>query len=357
MGMTPFAYRLMGNIAGILMILVMYIFGKTVFKSRKCAILAAFLMAFDNFHFAQTRLGTVDSHLVLFIMISSLFMYRFLLLDKDAPLKKKLINLFFCGLFFGFATCVKWTGLYCGLGLAIVFFAKIIYDIVKSRQNDKQNITIKLDKNLIKILGSCVIFFIVIPCIFYVLCYLLFPKVVNYGENSIFGIFKQIHDMYIYHSTLNATHPFASNWYTWPFMITPVWYFVSNVSDTVKSTVVGIGNPAIWWFGVLAINIVIASIRYEKIKRNVFIIIMFLAVWLPYMFIGRIMYMYHFFPALPFLMLAIVSVINRINKKWFTLFYMATVLITFFAFLPVVSGSETTVSYVESLKWLKTWIF
>ena len=66
MGMTPFAWRMAGNICGILMIAVMYILGKKLFKKRKWAITAALLMMLDTFHFAQSRMGTVDTELVLF---------------------------------------------------------------------------------------------------------------------------------------------------------------------------------------------------------------------------------------------------------------------------------------------------
>ena len=59
--MAPFYWRLMGNIAGIIMIIVMYLFGKEMFKKRKYALIAALLMTFDTFHFAQTRMGTIDS--------------------------------------------------------------------------------------------------------------------------------------------------------------------------------------------------------------------------------------------------------------------------------------------------------
>ena len=70
--MAPFFYRLMGNLAGIAMIYIIYLFAKQLFKKRKWAIFSSLLMFFDTFHFAHTRMGTVDSFLVLFIMLSLL---------------------------------------------------------------------------------------------------------------------------------------------------------------------------------------------------------------------------------------------------------------------------------------------
>ena len=81
--MAPFYYRFMGNIAGILMIPIMYLLGKELFKKRKYAIASSLLILLDNFHFAQTRMGTVDSYLVLFIMLSFYFMFRFIILNGN----------------------------------------------------------------------------------------------------------------------------------------------------------------------------------------------------------------------------------------------------------------------------------
>ena len=44
-----------------------------------------------------------------------------------AIVKAKLKNLFLSGLFIGLSIATKWTGLYAGLALAIVFFVDLIY--------------------------------------------------------------------------------------------------------------------------------------------------------------------------------------------------------------------------------------
>ncbi len=409
-GMSTFSYRLMGTLAGLLMIPVIYIFAKRIFKNRKWATLAGILMTFDTFHFAQTRMGTVDSFLVLFIMLSALFMYQYLSLDKNSKFSTKLKNLFLSGLFIGCSIATKWTGLYTGLALAIVFFSDLIVKGIKKKKIKIDvnralllglftlcivPITIyyltalfatgqlailltviyyillvligifyyivKVDRESLKIILACILFFLVIPAIIYILCYLLFPTVYGYQDNSISGIITQIQNMYDYHSKLTASHDFSSKWYTWPFMIKPVWYYVGYYGGNVKSTIVGIGNPAIWWFGVLAFIFVLMAAIIKRKKEMLFILTFILCSYLPYMFIGRVMFMYHYFPTLPFIMLAIVAFVRWITKKIqsnsFYIFYIALVVLLFFIFYPVVSGLLTTSNYIDSLKWLSTWIF
>lgn len=352
-GMSTFAYRLMGNIAGILMIPVIYALAKNIFKNRKWAILAGLLMMFDCFHFAQTRMGTVDSFLVLFIMLSALFMYKYIVLENDAKLKTKLVNLFLSGLFIGCAIATKWTGFYAGLALAIVFFANIIYrNVGKGKEKDK---------DLGKIILSCFVFFVGIPLLIYVLSYLLFPIVYPGKVEGISGLIKQTQDMYTYHSTLEATHPFTSEWYTWPAMVKPVWYYVGYFGGGMKGTIVGIGNPAIWWFGIIASIFVLIMALLRRKREDWFILVFILATWLPYVFIGRIMFMYHYFPTLPFIVLAIVALIKFITEKIRNnsvyLFYVGVVILLFTYFYPVISGMITSEKYIETIRWLSSWYF
>ena len=350
-GTTPFSYRLMGNLAGIAIVVVMYILGKLIFKNRLFAFLPAFLMAFDNLHFSQTRIGTVDGFLILFCLTSALFMFKYISLGKNAPLKKKLINLFFCGLFLGLGICVKWIAFYAGLGLALLFFGKMIYDSFKAKKFDMQNIIIIL---------FCILFFIVIPGIIYVSLYFNFETV--YGKICNMDDFlKLTQDMFSFHSTLDANHPFSSPWYTWPIMLKPVWFYVAEIGENLTSTISNIGNPAIWWFSVIALVFLFVQTILKKNKENIFILIMYLSVWVPYIFIGRVMFLYHYFMALPFVLLAVTSflkwIYEKTNKKWIIWSYLIVVFIMFWIFYPVSSGIPVSKEYVNSLHWLSSWYF
>ena len=351
-GMTPFAWRLMGTIAGILMIPVMYVFGKTIFKKRKYGLLAALLMMFDNFHFAQTRIGTVDSYLVLFIMLSALFMYKYLLLDKKEKITRKFKYLAISGLFFGLSVCVKWTGLYLGLGLAICFFAKLI----KESLEDK-----KISKDYIKIIIWCILFFVLIPVFIYVSSYLLFPNVDPYGVKNLNDIFNQIKYMFDYHANLKEGHDFSSSWYTWILMYKPVWFNVNYYGTNLKSTIVAIGNPTIWWMGIPTLIYLLLNLIKNRKKELLFILTLIITTWLPYLFIGRCMFMYHFFPTLPFIMLGIVGLVKAISEKFKTkliyIIYVLLVIFFFIYFFPVVSGKVVTKEFIDTLRWFSNWIF
>lgn len=56
-GMNPFGWRVAGNIFGIMMLIVMYLFAKRIFKNSYCALAATLFLALDFMHFTQTTLA------------------------------------------------------------------------------------------------------------------------------------------------------------------------------------------------------------------------------------------------------------------------------------------------------------
>ena len=355
MGMSPFSYRLMGVLAGILLIPVIYILAKNMFKKRKYAILAGALMAFDTFHLAQSRLGTIDTFLVLFILLSFLFMYQYISLTKEDSLFKRLRKLFFSGLFIGCAIATKWTGLFGGLALAIIFFADLIY------KNCGKGKRWTVDTTVIVL--CCFVFFILLPLVIYIGIYFMYPylSVAPYAITNFNELMIENEAVYQYHSQLNATHPFTSPWYSWPLMLKPVWYYVQEFAGNMKETIVGIGNPAIWWVGILGLlHVLIEAVRTRK-KEMWFILVAFLCMWLPYMAIGRVMFLYHYFPVLPFVMLAIVALFKhlteKLNFKKSIPIYLVVVIIFFILFYPVATGLMVPSEFVDFLRWLPEWYF
>lgn len=336
--MTPFNYRLMGNISGIVMLLVMYLFGKVLFKKRKYAILASILMALDTFHFTQTRMGTVDSHLVLFIILSLYFMYKF-------TEKSKTKDLFLSGLFFSFSISVKWTGFYGGLALAIIYF----HHILKNKQFNFKSIT------------QGTTFFVLLPLIIYSSLYLLFPNNnLNYTNNPK-AILKQQKEMYDYHSNLDSNHYFSSSWYTWPVVYKPIWYHNQVIDNNSRETITAIGNIVIWWFGIISTIYLLLKFIIKKDKNSLYLLIMIFSLWLPYIFIGRVMFLYHYFPVLPFIILSIVLMFKDVTERYRINFiipiYLLLVLAFFITYYPVISGKAVSNNYIENLKLFKSWYF
>lgn len=350
-GMNALSYRLMGNIAGILMLAVIYIFAKRLFGRTNYAFLAALLLAVDGMHFVQTRIATVDSFLVLFVLLSLLFMYQYLQCGNKEGLTKKLINLCFSGVFLGAAMATKWTGMYMALGLAVIFFVNL-YNRLKSVSYYNQ-----FKEQVPIIIGSCIGFFVVIPIAIYLASYI--PFFLRPENTSIKDLIALQVSMYRYHSELVATHPFTSPWYLWPLDIKPVWYYQGNVKEGFIASIVAFGNPIIWWSGILGMLYGLKETIVEKDKRYAFITVAILAAYLPYVLVPRIMFLYHYFPVVPLMILTLVGLLGVLEekvKKFSVIKWFSGIAIVAFAFFyPVYAGVTIPRWYAMLTQWIPGW--
>ena len=113
----------MGTLFGALMLPLMYLLGKRMFKDSFWAFFCTYLLMFDFMHFTQTRLATIDSYTAFFVMGTYLFMLDYY--DSRAFEKgffKSLAPLLLSGIFLGLGRATKWVALYGAFGLAVLFF-------------------------------------------------------------------------------------------------------------------------------------------------------------------------------------------------------------------------------------------
>jgi dolichyl-phosphate-mannose--protein O-mannosyl transferase len=170
-------------------------------------------------------------------------------------------------------------------------------------------------------------------------------------------------NMYNYHSQLTATHPFSSVWWGWPIIYKPMGYVRDFFAYDMKISITAFGNPAIWWFSIISMVYTLVRFIQRRDLNGLFILVGVMAMYVPYLFIGRIMYIYHFYYALPIFMLSICYMFNDLirlkaikNPKYIYLMfgYMAIIVILFVLYYPVLSGIVIENSYVdEFLIWFK----
>jgi dolichyl-phosphate-mannose--protein O-mannosyl transferase len=93
----------------------------------------------------------------------------------------------------------------------------------------------------------------------------------------------------------------------------------------------------------------------------IFIMTIFLFSWIPYTFLSRVTFIYHFYISVPSLCLASAYFIDKgwhtRRGKIATIVFFAFVLALFVAFYPVISGMPTPTSYIHYLKWFPSWFF
>jgi len=372
-GMNPFGWRIVGVIFGILMLPFIYCFGKRLFEGKTWAAAAAtFLFAFDFMHFTQTRISTIDVYGTFFIIAMFYFMYRYSQISfYDMPLWKTFIPLGLSAIMMGLGCASKWTAVYAAAGLAVFFFAIMgyrywEYRVAKANPSKvtagiaHSHILQVFKKNLVLTLAFCVLFFVIIAGGIYLLSYI--PFVNQEGMGLWERMIQNQKDMFNYHSTLDATHPYSSVWYEWPTMIRPMFYYCQTVAGGLKEGISAFGNPLVWWVGIPATIYMIYLMIAKKDRVALFLVFVYLVQMVPWMLVPRCTFAYHYFPSVPFITLMIVYSMVRLvdtNRKWlkWVIVYMIAAFILFILFYPVISGQPVAENFVRDvLRWLPDWV-
>ena len=369
-GMNPFGFRIVGTLFGVAMLPLMYLLGKKIFKDWRFAAITSILMMFDFMHFTQTRIATIDVYGTFFIIAMYYYMYdTFMIKSYELPLRLSIKPLFLSGLMFGLGVASKWIAVYGGAGLALLFFlAKYLEyrDYRRITQNPKLQAPEWLQgfmkKQVFLTLFLCVIFFIIIPGVIYYSSYIPYMEVpgAKKGIELVLDYQKQMFD---YHSKLKATHAFSSPWYEWPIIYKPTWFYSgSDVAPKNASTIVTMGNPAIWWVGIFAFFMAIYIAYKKKDKKMVLAFTAIIFQYMPWVLVPRITWIYHYFSTVPFIIICIVYVMkemyerNTISKK-VIISYLVICAVLFICFYPALSGLEVPKAYINNLRWFNSWIF
>lgn len=352
-GMTPFGWRFMCAVCGILIVPLMYLFAHKMFGNTLSASFTTLLTVTEFMHLALSSIATLDIIIALFILLMFYFMYGFAkCLNLNGSLKIQLVWLLLCGISTGLAIATKWTGFYAVLGIAVIFFASLI------QKNDGINKLVKKKDYLLKLGLSCCAFFIVIPLTIYVLSYIPFQQTFKgYGLAEI--AYENSKFMLSYHADTVFDHMYSSEWYEWLIDRVPLTSAHTTVSDGQASIIVTMGNPVILWLGLAAFAHQIYLWRCKKCANAQFLVIAYLAMLLPWLFIHRTVFIYQYFADILIFAPMICNSVNHIRHSKKTMAVISALSAGAFAmFYPILSGINVSADYVNTfLEWLPTWTF
>ncbi|MEE8354243.1 MAG: phospholipid carrier-dependent glycosyltransferase, partial [Candidatus Bathyarchaeia archaeon] len=350
LGNNPRGWRIAGVLFASAMIPVIYLLGKEFSGSWLGGLFSALLLGFDFMRFTMGRMATTDIFLVFFSLASLLFFTRYMKRVLDAGWGAPLSPLFAAVILSSLGFATKWTAVF---GLAAQFFTLGLIRIgyLKNRDGRKRTGAIN-GKVLLVLVGTAAVFVVV-----YFLTYIPYMGL----GHSLRDVFERQLSMLGYHSGLEVSHGFSSPWWSWPLLSRPVWLYVSELGGGWVSTVVAMGNPVVWWVGIIVmINETLRATR-EGAASRVFLVTMFAFQWLPYALISRSLFLYHFFPNVPILCLAVsdrmVDIWQKNEQRPKTVIYLILVIAAFAIYYPVISGSPVHNVLRGLLLILRSWAF
>jgi dolichyl-phosphate-mannose-protein mannosyltransferase len=359
-GTNALGWRIMPALMGSCLIPVSYWASRQIFDNKIGAFTTAFLVAIDGMFIVYSRTGLMDIFIIFFGVISVGFCWKFRRARLDG--KHGRLLLLATGAFAGLAMAVKWTGAAFPLIMAVTTLYIIFF-------NNNQ-------KYLFADFLAWLLAFFLLPFAIYTL-----PFLATLPFNGFWHEFFNWHNQALDYSLhLDATHPYASKWWSWPFLVKPVWFYYKDIGGIVTG-INGVGNPLTWWTGTVAIIYSIYSFAYTKthstqlslssgnegfrrIKKDeitglIFILGGWAACYFPWMAIGRIVFLYHYMPAHIFALFLCGFWIGRTweNMRWrkAAIIFLTLSLALSLFFIPVWTAYPVPKQWIELLTWFETW--
>ncbi len=314
-GYNSWAWRLAPALAGIAVAPVFFLLARRALPSERAAVLAAVLLLCDGVYLVQSRIAMTNIFALLFQVAAAYF-----ILTAGLASRLPVARMVWAGVFIGLALSTRWTSLWATGFLGLVLLVLRRERILTAREA------------LLTALA-----FAGIPVALYVLSYV--PWLLQ--GHSLTELFPLQKAIWRYHADLEATHPYFSKWYTWPWLVRPTWYHFKSESGIIRG-IVAIGNPGIWWATVpVTLWALISGVRARD-PRRLFAAFGFLCLYLPWGISPRTLnYSHYLFEAVPYACLSLGFLLDR---EWsgelapLAKGYVALVVVLFFFFLPFLTA-------------------
>jgi len=300
-GDEPFGWRVMNAFVGTTLIGLMYLLGRELFRQRFAAFVAAFCVTFDGLLLVDSRIAVIDIHYITWAVGAYILTLR-LVADHDFRNIRRLLTI---GAVLGISVGAK---------LYIPFFSFLLVLATISWLGWQEARRRRIQPVRFLLLPINIVGWTAFA--FYTL---------TFAGDYFWGWWHSPVDLvrYIFidvpgyqAAVADATHPYSSQWYTWPLQLKPIWYFWRDASQE-QGTVVGIwglGNPILWWASVPALLLALFhTFKYRSFVSG-FIVAGWLLHILPWVGIERTLFLYHYLPSLLFGFLALAWMIDRLAR-------------------------------------------
>jgi len=337
-GDNPFGWRIVPSLAGTATVLGVFAFLWLFLGTMRPALIGAALALLNQTIFIQARTAMLDIFLGAFLLWGLVLMLWAMQGQGRAVWWRWIA----ASAVLGLATGVKWSAIpYIALAAA----AFLIIRTRDARIARKPLATVLTGKDqphwnglpalpALALLGA-------VSITFYFLTF--FPAFFYAREPlSLSGLFAQQWEMYALQTQVLKPHTYQSDWWTWPLLIRPIWYFY-EWDDGAQRGVLLIGNPVVMWGGLLAVLACYWAWFKEKAIRPLAVALLWTASLAIYVVIPKSLGFYYYYHLSGIFICLILAVAfhhfdrgrNRGWEEWFA----AASLVAFVYFYPIIAAS------------------
>ena len=404
---SAFWWRASTALAGTVAVFVLAMVARRLWPSTIVAVIAAFLLAIDGNAIVMSRVALLDNWIMLFVLLG----FWFVLLDREhaaRELARRLAEaraqgrdphygpalwarpwVVAAGVAFGAACSVKWSGAWF---LAAFGIYLVLVDALARR---RAGVPFWITGAVLK--QGPVTFLLMVPVALVV--YLAswtgwlstdggyYRHWADAPENQATGwlawvphalqsLWHYHQSAYTYHIGVHAEHPSQANPLTWLIMFKPTNMYFSSTDDgsggcgaaTCWESIIGIGNPLIWWAAALAcLYLLYRLVRYREWQVGI-ILLGLAAGYLPWLgYLDRTVFQFYSIAFQPYTMLALTMVLmlvlgRRDDVRWrrergiavVAIFLGFALLVSAF-YYPIWTGVPVTPQFRQLHFWTPAW--
>ena len=317
-GISPVPLRLLPALLGSVIPVLVALLVLQLGGSRPAALLAGGAVVVDGAFVAQSRLVNLDT-LLIAATLATLILFIHGVARGGG---RGWLFAAAAGVAAGLAVGSKFTGL--------LAFALPPFYLVGSRLLEG-----RLRGDLLRPLGYCLLLWAVAVAVYLAGWYLHFQLLTAPGPGDVWGgtsgnffadtlhLHRQILS---YNVATAATHGDGSHWWAWPLMLAPIYYWAGKGAEA-GSHIYLLGNPLLWWgvaalLTTLLVNLALARVSSLRVRasgaggvpRPLWLPLgCYAMAYLPFLAIGRVMFLYHYFPPLLFSIVALALWLDEIG--------------------------------------------
>jgi len=315
-GENSFGWRFSSVIFGTLTIMMVYHLTNGLFKDKKVALLAAGIASLDGLLLVQSRIAMNDIHVTFFILLTLYLYVRY-------RTNNQFSQLLLVGACAGLAAATKWSGVFILVTVLMLEAIRLITIVITTSGtflNKKYTL-----KSVLRDSGIWIFALVVLPSVVYISSYGMM-----FAQGKSWKHFTDLHyQIWYYQTHLSATHPYQSVPWQWLLNVKPVWYYVEYLGAQ-RADIYASGNIVVFLTGLVAViaSILLIVRELTNTKKNWFknglkslnqsthlrLVLPYLLVWLPWSFSPRIMFFYHYTPAVPLLCILLAFWLKRLYK-------------------------------------------
>lgn len=392
-GANPFGWRFAAAVVGSLAVLILARTARRMTGSTLLGCVAGLLLALDGLEFTHSRLALLD----IFVMFWIVAGFACLVADRDsarARLARRVAPVgggalgpwlgvrpwrLAAGVCLGLACASKWNAVPFVAGFGLLAF---FWDIAARRRARVRRPflgALALDA------APAFVSIVVLALFAYIATWMpWFLSDAGWGRHwaaehgaggPLIGLWHYHREMWHFHTNLSTPHDYQSWPWTWILLLRPVAYYYTSPdtcgASDCSSAIHGLGTPAIWWFSMPALLVMVFLLLARRDWRAGGIIMAVAAGWLPWFFSAirdRTEFLFYALPMLPFLVLAVTMclglVLGRARASGFRRglgaalvgAYLLIVIANFYYLYPILSAEVIPYHAWHARMWLHSWI-